>query len=222
MKSIKKGLPIVAAAVAGCSATPEATSPTKSSECCTPAKPAAQTSKESCCTSSTPAPASTCCASPASGTTAALKPVAVQLLFLDLSTCKRCQGTDSILDEAVRDVGVAEARGFQVRVEKIHVETEDQARALGFQSYPTIRVNGRDIGGSPQESACKECGALCGTDVSCRVWIWEGKEYSAPPKALVVDAIVREVYGIATAPVAEAPHDLPENLKRFFTARTKR
>lgn len=149
-----------------------------------------------------------------------LKPVVVQLLFLDLSTCTRCRGTDSVLEEAVHDVAsVAEARGAEVRVEKTHVRTAEQARALGFQSSPTIRVNGRDVGGDPRESGCKECGEICGSDVDCRVWIWEGKELNAPPKALVVDAIVRELYGIATAPVAVMPREIPENLRKFFEAR---
>lgn len=231
MNPIKKGLPLITVVAAACSATPEpAPTPKKAAEpCC-----ATAAASSSCCTGdSAPKPGEACC-SGATNTAepcceavakskAVLTPVVVQLLFLDLSTCTRCQGTDLILEEAAHDVAsVAAARGAEVRIEKIHVETPEQARALGFQSSPTIRVNGRDVGGDPRESSCQECGALCGTDVDCRVWSWEGKESSAPPKALVVDAIVRELYGIATAPAAVMPREIPENLRRFFDARSKK
>jgi len=34
-----------------------------------------------------------------------------------------------------------------------------------------------------------------GRDVDCREWVYQGKEYTASPKAMIIDAIFREVYG---------------------------
>jgi hypothetical protein len=96
--------------------------------------------------------------------------------------------------------------------------------ALGFVSSPTIRLNGRDIQLDVRENLCESCGDLCGEDMDCRVWVYQGKEYSTPPKAMIIDAILREVYGGAamapqTPPKIEA---LPENLRRFFAAMRKK
>jgi hypothetical protein len=46
-----------------------------------------------------------------------------------------------------------------------------------------------------KESLCESCGDLCGDEVDCRVWIYNGKEYNVPPKAMIIDAILREIYG---------------------------
>ncbi len=107
---------------------------------------------------------------------------------------------------------------------KIHVQSEEQALALGFISSPTIRINGRDIQLEVRESLCESCGDLCGDDVDCRVWVYHGKEYSVPPKGLIIEAILREVYKEPgeNAPETTRPAELPENLKKFFAAQRKK
>lgn len=107
---------------------------------------------------------------------------------------------------------------------KIHVQSAEQALALGFVSSPTIRINSRDIQLEVKESLCPSCGDLCGGDVDCRVWVYQGKEYAVPPKGLIIEAILREVYR-EPGEVAKAtprPAELPENLKRFFAARQEK
>ncbi|WP_313884891.1 DUF2703 domain-containing protein [Desulfofundulus sp. TPOSR] len=72
-----------------------------------------------------------------------------------------------------------------------------------------------------KESLCESCGDLCGEDVNCRVWVYQGKEYTTPPKGMIIDAILREVYG-GPAGAVHGPskmETLPDNLKRFFAAR---
>ena len=70
----------------------------------------------------------------------------IEFLYLDLSACERCQGTNGSLEGALADVArVLELSGVEVTLQKIHVQTEEQARTLGFVSSPTIRINGRDI-----------------------------------------------------------------------------
>jgi hypothetical protein len=120
----------------------------------------------------------------------------VEFLYLDLSVCARCQGTEASLEEAISEVArVLEQTGVEIGVQKIYVKSDEQARALGFVSSPTIRVNGRDIQAEVRESVCDSCGDLCGGEVECRVWLYQGREYTVPPKGMIIDAILREVYG---------------------------
>jgi Domain of unknown function (DUF2703) len=153
---------------------------------------------------------------------ASTREIDIDFLYLDLETCTRCLGTDVNLGTAVADVGrILEAAGVTVSVRKTLVVSVEQARALGFVSSPTIRVNGKDIALELRESSCAECGEACGCDgsIDCRVWVWQGQEYTQAPPAMIVDAILREVYsgvGAASAPVPGAP---PDNLERFFAGK---
>lgn len=147
-------------------------------------------------------------------------------MYLDLSQCTRCQDTEKVLEEAIAEVKrVLEATGAEVRVQKVHVESEQQAAELGFVSSPTIRINGNDIQMEVRENSCTSCGDICGEEVDCRVWVYQGKEYEAPPKGMIIDAILREVYGGTKSstdyPAARAGN-VPENLKRFFAAKSKK
>ena len=143
--------------------------------------------------------------------------ITIDFLYLDLSVCERCQGTESSLDQALEEVsGVLKSAGFDVVVNKINVISEELALRTHFVSSPTIRVNGRDIASELKESCCEECGDLCGDSVECRVWIYEGKEYTEPPKAMIVNAILKEVYGGNQEDSPEGEYVLPENLKTFF------
>lgn len=174
-------------------------------------------------------PGSACCApqgmdSSTSTTGSEKRRLHIEFLYLDLNVCVPCRGTESSLEEAISDVSrVLEATGIEVDVRKIHVQSEEQALELGFVSSPTIRINGRDIQLEVRESLCESCGDLCGDDVDCRVWVYRGKEYSVPPKGLIIEAILREVYKKPDedAAVTTRPAELPENLKRFFAARQK-
>jgi hypothetical protein len=145
------------------------------------------------------------------------KKITIDFLYLDLSVCERCQGTESSLDQALEEVsGVLKSAGFDVVVNKINVISEELALRTHFVSSPTIRVNGRDIASELKESCCEECGDLCGDSVECRVWVYEGKEYTEPPKAMIVNAILKEVYGGNQEDSTEGEYVLPENLKTFF------
>jgi DNA-binding PadR family transcriptional regulator len=149
----------------------------------------------------------------------------IEFLYLDLDACTRCQGTGRNLEEALNEVAeVLEATGVKVNLKKIHVQTEEQALALGFVSSPTIRINGQDIQLDIREDLCESCGDLCGEDVDCRVWVYQGKEYSEAPKGMIIEAILKHVYGGGMeAPATKEPlKELPENLKRFFAAKRKK
>jgi hypothetical protein len=150
----------------------------------------------------------------------------IDLLFLDLTTCARCLGANRSLESALERVGdVLRAAGVEVEVNKVQVASAGQARALRFVSSPTIRIDGQDIALDLRESPCgsEACTDGCGAATACRVWVYRGTEYTEPPVEMVVDAILRRVYGGGTPalrPTVAAGYELPENLGRFFAGRT--
>ena len=179
-----------------------------------PAQPMVGNTQIVCC------PSSGCC--PPDRTTyigeTTMTPLKIDFLFLDLSTCTRCLATDEELTKAL-DVlsGVLRMLGHSVQVNKVNITTPELAVQYRFVSSPTIRINGIDICDNVQENDCSDCGDLCDTSVDCRVFVYKGKMYEQPPAAMIVDGILRVLYG-QTQPVDEKPYVLPDNLSRFFTA----
>lgn len=147
------------------------------------------------------------------------KRIVIDFLFLDVSVCTRCQGADTSLDEALSKVStVLEATGVEVLVNKINVISEELAKQYQFISSPTIRLNGRDIQMDVKESLCESCGDLCGDEVDCRIWVYQGKEYTVPPKAMIIEALLKEVYGGSDDGQQATEYSMPNNLKRFYNA----
>ena len=145
--------------------------------------------------------------------------IEVDFLYLDLTTCSRCRASDASLQAAMETVQpVLDAVGVSIEVRKTLVETEKQARALGFVSSPTIHVNGHDIASDLIESSCSDCGELCGCGggVDCRLWNYRGEQHTEAPVGLIVEAILAEI-GPASAARSEETMstDVPDNLKRF-------
>lgn len=152
------------------------------------------------------------------------KEIVIDFLYLDLNVCERCQGTETNLDLAIRDVStVLEAAGFDIKVNKVNIISKELANEYEFVSSPTIRINGKDIALDVKESSCKACGDLCGDDVDCRVWNYEGEEYTEPPKELIINAILKVVYGEkAELEDKKAEYKVPDNLNKFFDALDKK
>jgi hypothetical protein len=149
--------------------------------------------------------------------------VEIDFLYLDLSICTRCQGADTVLDEALAEVSnVFAATGVEVHVNKVNVINEALALKHHFVSSPTIRINGRDIQLEVKETLCESCGDLCGDEVDCREWLYQGETYNVPPKAMIIEALLKAVYS-NDQPLQES-HDyvLPENLKRFYSSMEKK
>jgi hypothetical protein len=147
------------------------------------------------------------------------RPLNVEFLYLDRTVCERCQGTEETLKQAVEESKkILGPTGVQVSLKMTHVRTEEQALALGFVSSPTVRVMGRDVALDVKENPCTSCGDLSGCEITCRAWTWRGQEHSVPPKAMLLDAILREAY-LHPTEVELAPRPLTmlsENLHRFF------
>ncbi|WP_428911138.1 DUF2703 domain-containing protein [Niallia sp. Krafla_26] len=148
------------------------------------------------------------------------KQLIIDFMYIDLQVCTRCKGTEQNLNDAINEVStLLRTIGYDVVINRILIENEEQAEALHFISSPTIRLNGKDIQLTVKENNCDTCGSLTGSSVDCRVWVYEGKEYTEAPKSLIMDAILKEVYGTNQSLQEESkePYVLPENLKRFFT-----
>lgn len=144
--------------------------------------------------------------------------LAIDFLFLDLSTCTRCKGTAAVLDEALALTRPAlEALGLAATVRKVHVQSRELAAAEGFVVSPTIRVNGADIHPEILLNSCAECGDLCGCEdgVDCRVWRFQGEEHTEPPVGLLVEAIMAAAVGAGTS---ERTGSVPETLPDYFGA----
>lgn len=152
------------------------------------------------------------------------KEVVIDFLYLDLSVCERCQGAGSSLEEALREVAkVLETTGTELKVNKININTKQLAEKYKFSSSPTIRVNGRDIQMEFKESLCESCGDLCGDNIDCRVWFYQGQEYTVPPAAMVIEGILKAVYGTnLDAVLPEQEYIMPENLKHFYEVMDKK
>lgn len=112
---------------------------------------------------------------------------------------------------------VLKATGYEVTVNKVNITSKEVAEKYLFVSSPTLRINSKDITIDVKESNCKDCGDLCGDNVDCRVFTYEGVDYDEPPKELIINAILKEVYGNQTESIVKAnEYVLPENLRLFF------
>jgi len=151
----------------------------------------------------------------------------IELLALDLDTCGRCTGTDRNFDEALTQVSsLLREAGTDVQITRHVVTTAAQAERLRMISSPTIRIDGRDMAIELRESNCGDCGDLCGCEggVDCRVWVWQGREYTEAPKAMIIDGVLR-AYAMEphALPHETADYQMPENLRAYFAAlETKR
>lgn len=148
--------------------------------------------------------------------------VELELLAIDLSSCTRCVGSLRNVEAAIDAVrGELKASGVEVVVKKTVIGSEECALEHEFVSSPTIRVNGRDLALETVESKCDSCTDLCGCDegTDCRVWRYEGKEYTEAPKELIVEALRKELAGGGRPPARTPYPGVPENLKRFFAGK---
>ena len=69
-----------------------------------------------------------------------------------------------------------------------------------------------------KESLCESCVDLCGDEVDCRVWVYKVKN-TMFLKAMIIDAILREVYSNKKAhsnDIVDRKHiNYRKNLRRF-------
>jgi len=162
-----------------------------------------------------------CCCSCGCSTEKNKKEVRIEYLYLDLNTCDRCIGTDTVLEEVIDELAPAFAiAGYSISYKKIEISSEELAVKNKFISSPTIRVNGIDICEDVNESDCGCCGEISGTQVDCRVFVYEGASYEVPPKTMLAEAILKNAFTIA-GDISLSPYEVPENLRNFFEGKEK-
>lgn len=158
------------------------------------------------------------------GSGAKAKHIKIEFLYLDLDVCDPCKSskraTVAALEEAAN---VVRATGAEIELNQIHVKSLEQAIALGFQTSPTIRVGGKDLQLGFKESHCQTCSELSGAETNCRVWDFQGREHKSLPKAMLTEAVLREIFGGAAEklePDKIAGSDAGlKNLAAFFAAK---
>ncbi len=152
--------------------------------------------------------------------------VHVDFLFLDLNTCTRCVGTNKNLEIAIDQVSdLLTITGVELNINKVLIDSEKKAKDYKFVTSPTIRVNGHDIALETKESKCDSCTDLCGCEegTNCRVWIYRGVEYTEAPVAMIVEALLFEIYSNAQVRAKSSIRyeEIPVNLKNFFAEKSK-
>lgn len=127
----------------------------------------------------------------------------IDFLYMDLSSCRRCQATDRILDRALDEMR-DELKGVkELTVNKIRVTSDREAEQRNVIRSPTIRINGIDfeeiLTGRAEvtENCCPDCSQVCGDSMprttdggtNCRTFRYGGKTYNSPPKEMIKEAV---------------------------------
>ncbi|MEA4815459.1 MAG: DUF2703 domain-containing protein [Lachnospiraceae bacterium] len=148
--------------------------------------------------------------------------VMVEYLYLDLKTCDRCIGTDSVLNEVLITLApVLKLAGYKVEFKKIEIKTAELAERYQFLSSPTIRIKGHDICKSVKENGCGCCSEISGRDIDCRLFEYKGAGYEIPPKEMLAEAILKAIFG-TTSEDDCGRYELPDNLKVFFEGKNNK
>ena len=68
------------------------------------------------------------------------KTITIDFLYLDTSICTRCQDTENSIEASLQQISeLLNTLSYQVKLNKIHIETKAQAMKYQFISSPTIR-----------------------------------------------------------------------------------
>jgi glutaredoxin len=97
----------------------------------------------------------------------------IQLLYFE-----GCPGYTKA-EAALREVLAEE--GIEAEIEKINIESEEEAKKHGFLGSPTIRINGLDV--EPAARGRRDAG------MRCRVYFTEEGMLDHPPREILRAAI---------------------------------
>lgn len=100
----------------------------------------------------------------------------IEVLYFD--GCPHARETLELVEEVVERLGV------EADIETVDVESDEQAREIGFRGSPSVRVDGEDI----------EPGAESETTVGrgCRVYSTPEGTSGVPPAEMIEEALVSE------------------------------
>lgn len=151
--------------------------------------------------------------------------IELDFLYLDLSHCERCSGTEKAVEQAIEAAEPAlMALGYSIALRRVQIISAEHAREESFALSPTVRVNGTDIQPEKFHGGCRECSDLCGCPdgMACREWQWEGRRSLTPPVAMIVHHVIAAAISPAAAKicsgVAAPAGQSSDMVERFFTA----
>ena len=144
--------------------------------------------------------------------------VNIDYLYLDVSVCTRCQGSDMNLENAVETLK-SQFPNHDFNLNKIHIDTIDLALKEKFVSSPTIRVDGKDLPIAFKENNCDSCGDFCGDSVDCRIWVHNGEEFESAPTEMLVDLVTDYINEKVSLHSVPSNYAIPDNIIHFFSAR---
>jgi FAD/FMN-containing dehydrogenase len=170
---------------------------------------------------------------PSEAVSEAVPQVVLEVLYLDQDTCEPCHRTTDAAESAAAALSEhLREQGRTLEVRTIHVTDVEQARALGFVSSPTVRVDGVDIELAVREQSCATCGHLAGEPIACRTFLWQGVPYSSPPAEMITYRVLEHLAGVLPRPPSPAPGDISDGIsgegrdgatsvERFLAARIR-
>lgn len=139
-------------------------------------------------------------------------PLNVTFLEVDMSSagesgCGECDSTRQRLDAAIAVVKpLFRDLDIEIQVKRELVKTAQQAQALNFHASPTIRVEGYNL--APEHQ-----------DDGSRIWTWRDERTTNPPKAMIIDALLRGyVQSTPATQLARQATELHPYLQQFLNA----
>lgn len=145
--------------------------------------------------------------------------VCVEFLYIDNDECDPCTKAETIVEEVVFDINkLLEETGVVIKLIKTYVDSVEHAQEVGLISSPTVRIDGKDLQMDIQEKYCETCSDISGEEINCRIWTYKEREYSILPKGMLIENILKHIYGTdqSTYPTATERKEVPENIKLFF------
>jgi len=126
-----------------------------------------------------------------------MKKLIIDFLYLDLSSCERCQDTDRILDEVLSELGPNLRVVDYLRINKIKMTNKEDEKKYGFKRSPTIKLNGRDVeeivSGRSEvtDNYCSSCSDVCGEDTDCRTYEYGEETSENVPKEMLKEGLLK-------------------------------
>lgn len=135
--------------------------------------------------------------------------IVIDLLYVDLSECERCQSSDKALDEAVRDLReqIHNNNITTIVINKTKITNDEQGKKYDVVRSPTLRIDGEDIEKivndqyEIKDSYCPSCEDVTGSECyevtgggnDCRVFEYKGEQYETIPLEMIKEAIIKVV-----------------------------
>jgi hypothetical protein len=107
-----------------------------------------------------------------------------------LEECSRCGETMKNLNEAIDELKIPlSSLGFDIELQELKLTNVFG----GDIESPMILVNGKNIITKSSSEFCEYCSNILGTKTFCSTFEYDGNSYSYPPKALIIEGILKEV-----------------------------